>query len=303
MSRTCISVIVPCFNSGKYLSSCLDSLLNQDFDESYNIILIDCKSEGKEKEIGTRYQAQHPGKIYYYRYEKNDGPSLSRNLGLRHANGAFITFVDGDDYVQKNYLSSLFRHIRKKDADIATGGYYIDNGKKTFKGYSRTSFTSRGTKALNKYRHSPFRKLRTFCWGRLYKTEFLKKSRILFDPSQVKYEDLVFFFSTRLRADKVTYFKEPIYYYRQHESSIRSSANNYYIDHLMAFEKAKKLTTLYAPYRGKRLFRKRHLARKLQLDFDAKETAKRNPSLSLRSIRKERKQQEKKIFSYKGIQG
>ena len=91
MSRTCISVIVPCFNSGKYLSSCLDSLLNQDFDESYNIILIDCKSEGKEKEIGTRYQAQHPGKIYYYRYEKNDGPSLSRNLGLRHANGAFIT--------------------------------------------------------------------------------------------------------------------------------------------------------------------------------------------------------------------
>ncbi len=303
MSRTCVSIIVPCFNSGKYLSSCLDSLLNQDFEESYNIILVDCKSEGKEKEIGTEYQAKNPGKVYYYRYEKNDGPSLSRNLGLRHANGAFITFVDGDDYVRKDYLSSLFRQIRKKDADIATGGYYIDNGTKTFKGYSRTSFSSRGAKVLNKYRRSPFRKLRTFCWGRLYKAEFLKKNRILFDPSQRKYEDLVFFFSARLRADKVTYFKEPIYYYRQHENSIRSSADNYYIDHLSAFEKSKNLTALYAPYRRKRLFGKRHFTRKTQLDYDAKETVKRNPALSLKNVRRERKRQEKKIFSYKGIKG
>lgn len=299
MSRTCISVIVPCYNSGNYLRRCLDSLLDQDFEESYNIILIDCNSLGEEKKIGREYQSSHPGKVYYYYYAKNSGPSLSRNLGLRHANGAFITFVDGDDYVTKDYLSSLFHQIRKKNADIATGGYFIDDGKKSFNGYSRASLTCRGTKALKKYRHSPFRKLRTFCWGRLYKNCFLKENKILFDSAQKKYEDLVFFFSARLRADKVTYFKKPIYYYRQQSSSIRHQAVDYYSNHLLALKKAKDLTAIYAPYRRKSLFGRRRLTRKLQLNYDLEETRKKNSSASKKQRKAERKKQEKEIFSCK----
>ena len=290
---TCISVIVPCYNTAPFLSQCLDSLLSQDFDKSYNIILIDCKSDSGEEEIGKKYEKENPGKVFYYRYEKNSGPSLSRNLGILHSSGEFLTFIDGDDYVSKDYLSTLYSRERKTGADVITGGYYLDLGKKTVKGYSRTSFTGNGKKALKKLRRSPLRKRRTFCWGRLYKKSLLVSCGILFDQTQRKYEDTLFFFQVRLNSAKVCYLKKPIYYYRRHKSSLRNREGNNIREHLVAFKKAKEYTKLHAPERTKKLFGKLWLARKLQFSYDF------NSSIEAKNkkAKKEIKRREKKIFS------
>lgn len=283
---TCISIIVPCYHSGPYLPKCLDSLLSQEFSEPYNIILVDCKGDEQEQETAKEYQKRFPDKIFYYRYETNLGPSLSRNLGLRHANGAFVTFVDGDDYVSKDYLSSLLNLARKKKADIVTRGYYLDYGNKIRKGYSRASLTTNGRKVLKKYRKSPLRKLRSFCWGRLYRTSYLRENRILFDTTQVKYEDLVFFFRVRIADGKAVFSKKPVYYYHQNPNSIRHNRTDLYSEHLKALRKAKEAIKNIVPERTPKLFKKEPLCWKIQLRFDRKSSGE-----------EKRKEQEKEIFS------
>ncbi len=113
-----ISVIVPVYKVEEYLHRCVDSLLRQDIDQEYEIILVDDGSPDGSGRICDEYQAKYPDKIQVI-HKKNGGLSSARNEGLRHAKGEWISFVDSDDYVSSTYLSVLYNLREKFGADMA----------------------------------------------------------------------------------------------------------------------------------------------------------------------------------------
>lgn len=107
-----ISIIVPVFNKENYLRKCLDSILNQDY-QNFELIVINDGSTDSSKIICEEYAANTDKIILVHK--ENGGVSSARNIGLQKAKGEWITFVDGDDYISKNYLNVV---LDKEDSDF-----------------------------------------------------------------------------------------------------------------------------------------------------------------------------------------
>ncbi len=99
-----ISVILPCYNAGAYLSACLDSLLAQSM-RNFEVIFVDDGSRDDSLALARRY-AERDARIHVFSQE-NQGVSAARNLGLAHARGEWITFVDGDDLLPPDAFETL----------------------------------------------------------------------------------------------------------------------------------------------------------------------------------------------------
>lgn len=126
-----VSVIVPVYDVEDYLSRCLDSLINQTF-RDYEIICINDCSPDNSAEVLRNYQSEYPNLIKVYHNEKNMGLGRTREKALTLAKGDYILFIDSDDYVKSDYISSYIRAIEGNDYDIIIGGYIRDaSGKKT----------------------------------------------------------------------------------------------------------------------------------------------------------------------------
>ena len=97
-----ISVIVPCYNSESFIKNCLNLLINQNFNKSFEIIIVDDASNDKTVEIIKSYNHSN---IKLYFLEKNSGPSAARNLGLKKARGKYVFFLDVDDSISNNILT------------------------------------------------------------------------------------------------------------------------------------------------------------------------------------------------------
>ena len=111
------SVIIPVYNVEKYLGKCIDSILAQTF-RDYELILIDDGSLDKSGEICEQY-AMKDSRIVVV-HQKNGGVSAARNTGIDKAQGRYITFIDSDDSVENNYLSSMY--TISEDIDLVIGG-------------------------------------------------------------------------------------------------------------------------------------------------------------------------------------
>ena len=117
-----VSIIVPVYNVDKYLERCIQSLINQTY-TNIQILLVDDGSTDNSGEICDKY-AKIDRRICTI-HKKNEGVSEARNVGIKNSDGAFITFVDSDDYVSKNYIHYLMSVIirRRVDAVIASWVY------------------------------------------------------------------------------------------------------------------------------------------------------------------------------------
>lgn len=118
-NRDLISIIIPIYNVEKYLEKCLDSVIKQTYD-NIEIILIDDGSEDKSKQICDDY-AKIDNRIKVI-HKKNEGVSKARNIGIDTSKGEFITFIDSDDYIDKNYIEELYKLCIKNNSDIAICG-------------------------------------------------------------------------------------------------------------------------------------------------------------------------------------
>lgn len=106
-----ISVIVPVYNAEKYLQCCVDSILAQTFTD-FELLLIDDGSRDRSGEICDEY-ARKDVRVKVF-HKENGGASAARNLGLDHANGYYVAFVDSDDYLSAEYLHSFYNIIYVK---------------------------------------------------------------------------------------------------------------------------------------------------------------------------------------------
>ncbi len=117
-----ISVIIPCFNVEKYINRCLESVLRQTY-QRLEIILVDDGSTDCTGSICGRYSKENE-KIKVI-HKENGGASSARNLGMMHATGKYIGFVDSDDWISDDFYSYLYELMITYNADIAECGYRL----------------------------------------------------------------------------------------------------------------------------------------------------------------------------------
>lgn len=115
MSSPTISIIVPIYNSEKYLNKCLDSILGQTF-EDFELILVNDGSTDTSRQICEAYREKDQRVTLVN--QSNSGAAAARNTGLSAARGTYIGFVDSDDFIAKNMYEELYKQICLNDSDI-----------------------------------------------------------------------------------------------------------------------------------------------------------------------------------------
>ena len=111
-----ISIITTVYNIENYIIECLESILNQTFNDFELIIINDCSTDNSLNIINS--YAKKDKRIRIINNEKNMGCGMGRYIGISEAKGDYIAFIDGDDYVDKTYLEKLYNTSIEYDADI-----------------------------------------------------------------------------------------------------------------------------------------------------------------------------------------
>lgn len=216
-----ISVIVPVYNTEKYLEDCVNSILNQTY-KDIEILLVDDGSSDKSPEICDRLSTQD-GRIKVF-HKPNGGVSSARNLGLEKAEGELITFADSDDILTPELLNTLYNCMVKENVQRVCGGYahFYEDGYRVYRktripdGKYQTSEIL--TKMIDDGTMSGF--LFSGVYNSLYVNKLIKKYNIRFNEG-IKYnEDGLFSFEYALHTDSMYSLRSmPLYLYRQHSNS------------------------------------------------------------------------------------
>lgn len=210
-----ISVIVPVYNSGKYLKRCIESILAQSF-KDFELILVDDGSTDSSSEICDEYQSKY-NRIKVY-HQKNQGVSSARNRGIKNANGNWITFIDSDDYVNERLLDTLFESQKKYCCEFVLTGQKKINGRDCQKREYPDLFLKREDfgvifdKNLMRFQKAP--------WAKLFKTDILKSNSILFDEKIHAGEDALFVYTYLLKIRSLSFTPGCGYIYDLHQGSL-----------------------------------------------------------------------------------
>lgn len=211
-----ISVIIPAYNAEQFIERCLDSVLAQDYKEIELVIVNDGSTDGT-REILARY-AKLPRVTCIE--QDNSGPARARHVGLQASRGEFISFVDADDYIASNMLSSLYGRLKTGDADVSFCGFHRVVGDVSSPRIPAIDATSSGIEAVNLILS---RKQATL-WNCLFKRSLFQA--IDFDEisSFNTGEDTLLLFRLLLKAEKVVFLDEALYFYvKNNPQSITST--------------------------------------------------------------------------------
>lgn len=171
-----ISVIMPAYNVEKYVKKSLDSLFGQSF-QNFELIFINDGSTDKTGDIVNEFKNKYKDKICVINVE-NGGQSRARNIGLEHAKGEYIVFLDSDDYIETDYLETLYLAAKEKNSDMVLSGQRkVDIYGKTL---DNISYPTHKNPNLVLRRLNPH--------GKLYRKEYLDDYNIRFAEGKL-YED------------------------------------------------------------------------------------------------------------------
>lgn len=221
-----ISVIVPVHGVEKYLFRCLDSLAKQDFSDVYEVLCINDTPNDNSPKIIDEFVTLKTS--IFKRIDVFHGNvSFSRNDGLRLAKGEYIVFVDGDDFVDENFLTKLYEEAKHTDSDIVVSNYYAYKTRKKI--IFTSNFAAEGvynnTKALKKLFNDI--SCRGYVWGKLFKKSLLLDNQLEFmDVNQVS-EDVLFTYMAFLNAKKISFIRDRLYYYVLRDNSITTTRNKF----------------------------------------------------------------------------
>ena len=228
-----ISVIVPVYNVEDYLKECLDSIINQTLKEIEILCIDDC---GTDNSIDIlREYSKKDDRIKIISHKENKGLGPARNTGINETKGEYISFIDSDDYISRDYLENLYNTIIKYDTDIvstinikrvvgeAISLYSININKylsifqkifnkNHFEGISNANIKDEKENTKN----YPF----VVAWNKLYKRSFLLDNDLFFMDIKKGSEDEDFYQRLLLNSPSISYNHKSIYYYRERNYSL-----------------------------------------------------------------------------------
>ena len=200
-----ISVIMPIYNAGEYLSRAISDVLRQTMGDFELICVNDGSTDDSCDILEDIQQGDDRIKLIS---EKNFGPSVARNKGLEIAQGKYIMFLDADDMFEKNLLSSLYELAEKDNLDIAVTGYdiYNDSQNKLFPATDEPNaaiFKSGAVTSKNEHPDHILSSTTGYVWNKLYRASFLRDKKLAFDPDLYVFEDVHFVCSAMATAERV----------------------------------------------------------------------------------------------------
>jgi glycosyltransferase involved in cell wall biosynthesis len=238
-----LSIVVPVFNVARYLREGLESLLRQDFDDPYEVILIDDCSTDDSLSICREFAALHPGIFQLIESAANAGVSAARNTGLARARGRYLMFFDPDDILPAETLEHIFRAAEKYSADIVKGNLVLfdDSGQRPAPDQvKRTTLITGDTVLTTLFEHS---RVRGHIGGKLFRRD--KFASLRFPVGVRMAQDLLFFSEMFAGADSLLLLARDVYHYRKHPqgSTGRKYEKGSYIDWLFAVEQSGKFAS------------------------------------------------------------
>ncbi len=236
-----ISVIVPVYNVAPYLSTCLDSILNQTY-HNLEIILVASTSKDNSVEICDEY-AEKDERISVIHCPPN-GLSDGRNRGIEAAHGEYLSFIDSDDFIAPEFIQTLYDIIVEYGCDIAQGGYLrvpetqntIPESVNSSSEYSITTYTYK--EILMKM--NSYGTYIVMTWNKLYHRSLFSEIRF---PVGKLHEDVATSYKLFYSAKKIGSFLKPMYFYRQVSTSIMGQP--YSLKRLDALEHARDAVAFF----------------------------------------------------------
>ena len=183
-----VSVIIPVYNTEKYLEKCLNSVCNQTLKDIEIICIDDCSTDNSLNIL--KEYASKDERIKLIEFKENKGAAVARNIGIKEAQGEYIGFVDSDDYPETElFYEKLYNIAKEKNADITKGSYKD----------SKTDFIDETINQRIKKDKNNF--CSTYC-SAIFRNSLIKENNIFF-PELRDMEDPVFAFNCALKANKV----------------------------------------------------------------------------------------------------
>ncbi len=228
---TLISVIVACYNVEQFLPRCIESIIKQSY-RNLEILLIDDGARDNTANICDHYATLDP-RIHVV-HQNNQGAAMARNGGIAMAKGQYISFVDGDDFIEPHMLEYMLYAVKKTESDIAVCRYYeneqdeLDEVKTYTSGKGLIHIEKEkkndgvaergielailsGDEALKYYiEESEEIVIRNAPWNKLYRADLLSETSF---PNQRYYEDIMFQAEMMAKVGKVAYIDTPLYHY------------------------------------------------------------------------------------------
>ena len=218
MDSYLVSIIVPIYNVEKYLDRCIQSVLNQSY-ENLEIILVDDGSPDRSSEICDEYRKSDQRIIVVHK--ENGGLSDARNAGLILAKGKYIIFLDSDDYIEHTMVEDAVTVLEKNDSDIVIWGYYAD-----FVDEDENLISSKtiNPSISGNYLKSDFYEVTItneiigilgYAWNKMYKKSLLLNNDFKFTKGLSLIEDIEFNGPVLTSAERITFIEKPYVHYMQ----------------------------------------------------------------------------------------
>lgn len=219
MNFPLITIAVAVYNTGKYLKDCMDSVVNQTYQNLEIICVNDCSTDNS-LEILNAYSTKDE-RIKIINNEKNSGLGVTRNVGMDAAHGEYILFIDSDDWLDLTTCERLIAKAKENDSDIVFYSAYMvkSNHKSKMRNVCNVS-------TLLKFedRKILLEKILPSTWSKLWKLEFMMKNKIRF-PDFRRAQDHKVHWMGCIFAETINFIDEYLYNYRINEYQISSSSD------------------------------------------------------------------------------
>lgn len=214
-----VSIIIPVYNVEKYLRRCLESVSSQSYD-NLEVILVNDGSTDRTPRICDEFSKSDLR--FNVIHKSNGGQSEARNFGLNRSSGEYITFIDSDDFVHKDYVGNMLTIATSLSYDIVQCDYEYGSGSSftsNQKHFSETKWRADELIANSKYKLT--------VWAKLFKSEIFKDIRF---PVKQAYEDNATYYLFLNAATNVAITNRKLYYYFNRAGSTMNSNYEYYPD-------------------------------------------------------------------------
>lgn len=214
-----VDIIIPVHNSEKYLSDCLKSIDNQEYNK-INVIIINDGSNDKSEKIINSYMHSSKFTVKYFAFQEPQGVSGARNKGISLSTGEFVTFVDSDDVILPNHVKTLVHNI---SGEVILSAVHI------FKKNSsqNTNYESKTLSLSESFINVLSSKgVEGYVWNKLFRNELLQKYHVQFKKNIIMSEDLLFVCDYLLKASgDMRISSTQSYYYRINNTSATKSSS------------------------------------------------------------------------------
>lgn len=212
-----VSIIIPVYNVKKYLEKCITSVQQQSYSKLQIILVDDGSTDGSS--VICDYYAKKDNRIKVI-HKTNGGLSSARNVGLEHATGDFLAFVDSDDYIESDMIERLLEQAIENNVDIVQCGinYVCEKGNILSKKNCEEYKYETNSEILEAFFEE---KISVMVWNKIYRTEYIKDIRMIEGKNN---EDNMYTIDVLIRTNKVICIPEAFYNYTQRANSITKTS-------------------------------------------------------------------------------